>query len=573
MIALRVYGFLSILVFALLFVPFFSHAQIPGVEYPVEELNNCTNWDNCLSYCLSSTPTYNVCIEYLTTTGLLDAAFEAAAGNTTPGTVPQALPVPTITLLGAQNLLGTARATIDVEGADRVRMYIREEGSEQQVTIGQAERVASGGSEWEYFFDTTRYDNGNYTIHAWADLNEFVSVEGVREIVINNAPPIVIEETTDLPNVLREVNQIVGGAAQETQTVTNNAEDSVSSIFNRYRDSVTSDDEPTPQGSVTSSTIRDAESAVRNIVRTLPQTRNSGVNTSDSLNTILARVTELNDEGEANESLKRDLEKVLKEVQDSLIEIDEILKTRLGDVSFLDTDGDGLSDFAETVIYKTNPEVIDTDEDGVSDRDEILNRRSPTQTDDRTIEYEDAETTGPVVEGVFEVNTVEVTETIQTPDGERAGKIQFKGRGLPNSIITLYIYSSPIVVNVETDENGLWTYTLDQELEDGTHNVYVAVVDTTGKIVAKSEAVPFVKQAAAASLDLDAFSNVTAEAKPSLISSGIVGTILLILGGLFLVALLAIGVMRVSKHSHDDEEGGGTPPPAPPQGAPPVNNA
>jgi hypothetical protein len=40
-------------------------------------------------------------------------------------------------------------------------------------------------------------------------------------------------------------------------------------------------------------------------------------------------------------------------------------------------------------------------------------------------------------------------------------------------------------------------YTLDRELEDGSHDVYVAVTDTTGSIVAQSNTFSFIKQAQA----------------------------------------------------------------------------
>jgi len=90
----------------------------------------------------------------------------------------------------------------------------------------------------------------------------------------------------------------------------------------------------------------------------------------------------------------------------------------------------------------------------------------------------------------------------------------------------------------------------------------MATVDTTGKIVAKSTPIPFIKQAAAASLNINAFD--TTENKPRLISSGLVGTILLVLGGVFVIALIVVGVLH-SRHNHEDDEGGGgSLPPVPP---------
>jgi hypothetical protein len=42
-----------------------------------------------------------------------------------------------------------------------------------------------------------------------------------------------------------------------------------------------------------------------------------------------------------------------------------------------DTDGDGLSDWQEIHVFKTDPTKIDTDGDGYSDAEEILNGYNP----------------------------------------------------------------------------------------------------------------------------------------------------------------------------------------------------
>jgi hypothetical protein len=78
--------------------------------------------------------------------------------------------------------------------------------------------------------------------------------------------------------------------------------------------------------------------------------------------------------------------------------------------------------------------------------------------------------------------------------------LRISGTGLPNSYITVYIFSTPTIVKVKTDSRGEWTYTLDKELEDGEHEVHVATVDNSGKILARSNAIPFTQTAEAAAL-------------------------------------------------------------------------
>ena len=55
-------------------------------------------------------------------------------------------------------------------------------------------------------------------------------------------------------------------------------------------------------------------------------------------------------------------------------------------------------------------------------------------------------------------------------------------------------------MTIKTDESGNWSYELDKDLEDGEHEVYVAVTDNTGKITSKSKPLAFVKTAQAISV-------------------------------------------------------------------------
>jgi hypothetical protein len=59
------------------------------------------------------------------------------------------------------------------------------------------------------------------------------------------------------------------------------------------------------------------------------------------------------------------------------------------------------------------------------------------------------------------------------------------------------VYSTPIIVTVQADVSGVFEYVLDTTLEDGTHEVYVASVNNSGKILAQSNPIPFVKTAQA----------------------------------------------------------------------------
>lgn len=84
--------------------------------------------------------------------------------------------------------------------------------------------------------------------------------------------------------------------------------------------------------------------------------------------------------------------------------------------------------------------------------------------------------------------------------GESSDKIKLSGKGPANEILTVYIYSTPIVLTVKTDSEGNWSYILDNDLEDGKHEVYVTVTGSDGKIIEKSQPIAFMKTAQATTI-------------------------------------------------------------------------
>ncbi len=79
-------------------------------------------------------------------------------------------------------------------------------------------------------------------------------------------------------------------------------------------------------------------------------------------------------------------------------------------------------------------------------------------------------------------------------------QIVFRGKGPADTWVTIFIYSSPIVVKTKTDSNGNFVYTLDKDLLDGKHEVYVTVTDEHGRISEKSSPMTFfIKRAQAVS--------------------------------------------------------------------------
>jgi hypothetical protein len=163
-----------------------------------------------------------------------------------------------------------------------------------------------------------------------------------------------------------------------------------------------------------------------------------------------------------------------------------------------DFDQDGISNYEEKRLG-TNPLQADTDQDGYLDGDELKNgfdplKFSPGNKSDKII-FQNPKEKGQV-DKTYAVENIEMKK-----DPEKGNAFKLSGKALPNIYLTIYIYSEdPIVVTVKTDENGNWVYDLEKDLENGDHEVYVAMTDNTGKITAKSSPFRFVKTAEAVTI-------------------------------------------------------------------------
>ena len=221
-------------------------------------------------------------------------------------------------------------------------------------------------------------------------------------------------------------------------------------------------------------------------------------------------------------------------------------------VAAKDSDKDGMSDYEEIFRFNTDPFAIDSDGDGFNDGVEVAsgyNPLDPSPADQIVYEEPKAPEAGVVQPQTFKVEEVKVVEKAKTETGaEVIKKMEIKGKALPNSFVTIYIYSLPIIVTVKADANGAWTYTLDKELDDGEHEIYVATTDNTGKIAAKSAPFTFTKQAAAITLTGITLPAVAPSAEvPSFLSTTYLILTLSLIAFILGVGLLVIGLLTMKR--------------------------
>ncbi len=247
-------------------------------------------------------------------------------------------------------------------------------------------------------------------------------------------------------------------------------------------------------------------------------------------------------------------------------EIQKVFSDRIGTRAFIDSDGDAISDYDEINIYHTNPQDVDTNHNGIRDDAEILAHTNPLSfhatstglsgtSTLNTAEGEGVTMENPLVAGSVEPKLLTLADVSVAEVGigakgtSTAKKLTFSGNAPANSFVTLFIFSNPIVVSVKAGADGSWTYTLDKELPDGAHQVVSALTDAGGRILAKSEPLPFVKVAAAVSVGSEGL--ISTQEAPSLFSGSSLYTFIVIMIALVGLAFSIIGFIV---HRKRDEE-------------------
>lgn len=193
-----------------------------------------------------------------------------------------------------------------------------------------------------------------------------------------------------------------------------------------------------------------------------------------------------------------DLERQLRKRAEEVIERGSRLSNLDEPGRLLDSDGDSISDYDEMYLYGTDYRNPDTDGDGTLDGVEIvLGFDAINPNPEAVIRYQSPKEVAYVNDtklGIWSVEPlVEYTEDMEVASVQAV----ISGFGLPNSFVTLYIFSTPTIVKVRTGDDGSFRYTFSRELEDGEHEVYVAITDNTGAIVVRSSPFRFTKIAQA----------------------------------------------------------------------------
>ena len=423
-----------------------------------------------------------------------------------------------------------------------VEMYALSKSSLTPYFLGLATKVSE--QKWNYVWETNQTPNGEYYLYTRVK-TDYGYTEGGRQTVrvlnevvssltteqektfdtFNTADDTLVKTTTDTEapkdafpapevvyikpvDVFLETIQLEDDSKEEVEDVLTNFNGELNQKLDELAFAIRGDD-------------ADGVIRIKGDIETLKSDTLSKVNASG-------------EDSEISKNVHSYLTERAFELQELTTKNEKILKERFGESIVKDSDTDGISDYDEINLYRTNPFAADTDGDGYIDSVEVRLGYNPhSSNSEALVVYESPKETGIEREDILVIESITtLSQDDPSADSKKPIRAIISGKGLPNSFITLYMYSTPIVVTVKTDSEGGWSYVFDKELEDGDHEVFAGITDNAGRIVAKSHSFPFVKTA-------EAF----AGAKPTLQNSVVSEPSLIKENSLLLVASIAVSAL------------------------------
>lgn len=412
---------------------------------------------------------------------------------------------------------------LKVEGASAVEFYGRRPESLVPIYVGAGS--LSEGENWIFEWDTTSFPNGTYNLYAQITNQYGQYLSGEIEIEISNE---TAREVAKEEKLKQEIEALEKGIEKKEEAIKEKEEESkekvkmeavekkeevgakVEAIVEKTKEEKKIEKEIEKQEKEKKQTeekIKEVEKELKELpekpLPELKQDKEERLQAHQEQKAELERKIESSQKGlEEVKKVKQELkseviEKVKTEKQgevkrtieelETSVSKEEKAKIELVEKLAQDSDEDGIPD-KEEIRLGTDPFNPDSDGDGFLDGVEMVegfNPKDPSPAD--KIVYQDPRKVKPQKADIYKVERIEKTTL---PTGQAGLKLE--GKGLPNSFVTIYVFSLPTVLVTKTDGNGYWEYILDKPLADGQHTVYATVTNNHGAIEARSESFVFV---------------------------------------------------------------------------------
>ena len=404
------------------------------------------------------------------------------SGNVTEGNA-------TVSVQNANSLKGFADVNIEANDATFVEVYAVNTASVNNLFIGLARKSSVG--IWILNWDTKQIPNSRYQLfarigssHGTYESNKvLVTVQNERVSAPTTSQVEELSTRTQQYEELLPDNIVVRNNFWNVTTATTTAP-KLNDFIELHKDRI--QEELQKLAAALRSGNESAIAAANTRLVGLENEYRDFIDGEDNFDELLAAFTEYI--GTARSRIETDVDK-----------IERIIAERTNDGLFSDTDWDGITDFDELYIYNTDPFLADTSGNGIPDGVAILNGLDPRSSDsDASIVFESPQDVGIIQNDLLHVESITAVESDGgSVDVETIAPAVIAGKALPNSFVTIFIFSTPIIVTVKTESDGSWQYRFEKELENGEHSVYVAMTDNSGRIIARSSAFKFIKEAQA----------------------------------------------------------------------------
>ena len=372
-----------------------------------------------------------------------------------------------------------------------VEIYVRPVRSINARFLGLAERKSD---DWYYFFNTINVPNGDYELFARTRIEDTFHESNSVNVRIANIADFTMSEVNDGSEPLDE-GQTIEDVATPVRTFSDYS----------FAEASTSESSSGEVAVEADAIFAQYNQQLNDILKRYSVAVQSGdellVKTAlDELfklkDSILLEVLNDSSKNYLADNISQEFDARLETIKKRIATFEELRRSAGSEDIRLDYDKDGISDFDERNLYHTNPEQADTDNDGVTDGIEIMRGFDPrSPLGETVINYELPQNVlGLVRDDSLQIDSVQPLVN-HLSDSESIVQAEIHGTALPNSYVTLYVFSSPNITTVRTDDKGSFSYTFEKELEDGEHEVYAAVTDNSGAIVAVSAPYKFAKQA------------------------------------------------------------------------------
>jgi len=409
-------------------------------------------------------------------------------------------------------LKSTIKVLVEVSNVSSVEFYLRRLESLIEIYLGRADK---NGDIWEYSWDTTQTPNGDYYLFSkittvygeYSDLGIKITIYNETERSTEEEEKLITEVQIIQEDIQKEEEMIT----QTTSDTEQQIQESMESLVQETKEVLEEPEKQTVEPYVSEQLEQSSTEISENIEQLTEKIKEKATASPEELEKIEEEKEQIKQETiqkiieplilieqiareetkveieQKKKETEKEIKSLLEEMEKEILERERKKLEKLQEI-LKDSDQDGLPDHEE-VRLRTNAFNPDTDGDGFLDGQEIalgFDPLKPSPAD--KIVYQDPRKVEPKEAEIYKVERVEIITLLSGELG-----IKLEGKGRPNSFITLYIYSSFLVLTTKTDENGHWEYVLDKPLEEGEHEVYVAVTNNHGEITAKSEAFRFIK--------------------------------------------------------------------------------